>query len=105
MKTVGEAYHFWVLHSAIHFSKIDVFIRIFAGLKCVTFQLLPTFRYASIGCSFTMPRYKPPKQSILTPIITRKTEQITKADCNACHTLCRKAKFAPHYGGLVPPLD
>jgi len=31
-------------------------------------------------------------------------EQITKADRNACHALCRKANPAPYYGGLVPPL-
>ena len=24
---------------------------------------------------------------------------------DACHTLCEKAKLAPRYGGLVPPLD
>jgi len=30
-------------------------------------------------------------------------EQITKADCDACHALCRMAKPAPRYGGLVPP--
>ena len=32
-------------------------------------------------------------------------EQITKADCHACHALRKKAKTAPRYGGLVPPLD
>ncbi len=31
-------------------------------------------------------------------------EQITKADRDECHALCRKAKSAPSYGGLVPPL-
>jgi len=30
-------------------------------------------------------------------------EQITKADRDACHALCRMAKLAPHYGSLVPP--
>jgi hypothetical protein len=30
-------------------------------------------------------------------------EQITKADRNACHALCKKANPAPRYGGLVPP--
>jgi multiple antibiotic resistance protein len=34
----------------------------------------------------------------------REVEQITKADRNACHALCRMAKSAPRYGGLVPPL-
>ena len=31
-------------------------------------------------------------------------EQITKADRNARHAFCGKAKPAPHFGGLVPPL-
>jgi len=30
-------------------------------------------------------------------------EQITKADRDECHALCRTAKPAPRYGGLVPP--
>ena len=37
-------------------------------------------------------------------LIKEEVEQYTKADHNACHTLCIIAKLAPHYGGLVPPL-
>ena len=35
--------------------------------------------------------------------VEQRVEQITKADHNACHALCKKANLAPRYGGLVPP--
>ena len=38
------------------------------------------------------------------PTAENAVEQITKADRDACHALCEKAKPAPRYGGLVPPL-
>jgi hypothetical protein len=40
---------------------------------------------------------------VLSKRIINEVEQITKADRDASHALCKKAKPAPRYSGLVPP--